>query len=263
MSATNDIFRFFDLCPELRDVVYGYLTRDEVVRASIQPSPTTAVREFSFCNAWCSSLLLVDKQFAGEYFDSVCKRHLICHMSVNDIAPPTTKEINSAPAMKALSQVVSFVGGGPMTTKEELDAINDSPNTILPSLFALMPNLKTYHERIYLFAWDITDALRKQDATFLNVFSKQYLDARTQDFRSALVNHGNTSDIDYKPRTFLTEFLASDFEKRGPTKKAWIMFEAKMSDKKEVDEEYLWNGLELEVFRIKEDEDSDASGILP
>lgn len=108
MSAnmTRNIFRFFDLPKEIRDMIYGNLVNESRVKhALVRPPPYQEVTRLSFACLWLPHLLLIDKLFMHEYFDHVCSHRLQCYYGVNESLTSAEVFISDQSATACLSRV--------------------------------------------------------------------------------------------------------------------------------------------------------------
>lgn len=85
----HDVFPFFRLPGEIRNMVYGHLINIRGAKALINAPHNPQAVVILFRHMWLSRLLLINKQFNHEYFGYICTNRLLCYVYIDDVIPPT------------------------------------------------------------------------------------------------------------------------------------------------------------------------------
>lgn len=147
-----------------------------------------------------------------------------------------------------------------------IDGFNTSLDDIFPSLLPAMPNLQIYDEYLSVLAQPLSRALRSGNSMYLDAINNEKLggddNAREKKFRTLLANSRTKSTeadtVTFKREAYVGEFLYSELSTREGNPDTWVLFTTMPRIDGEVDEEYLWHGLELTQFLMKDDGESRA-----
>ncbi|KAF2163975.1 hypothetical protein M409DRAFT_25749 [Zasmidium cellare ATCC 36951] len=265
MSTTDskEIFPFFDLPQEMRDLIYGLLTKTGPVFAMIKPPSASESTIMTFQNIWLTPLLLVNKQFNEEYFDQVCGHRLLCTTTLGSKsnfavkAPGLDLPENPGSAIKALAKARVLITIDDMSHKELLATFANPLPGILPRLLAMMPQLKTYLQRLHIYGPTLSDSLSHGDDTYLRAVYHHCPTAKKKEreFQARLAELGLANTIAYTPEVVVSSMLSSDIVTRRCGSGAYVVFSAVPGiGGCGIGDERLWCGLHLDPLLVVDEE---------